>query len=348
MALYHKGKKVLSLYGGFMDSAKTQLWQPDTLTLIWSAGKGIATACLLHILQEKGIPLEATVATFWPEFAAAGKEKITIGQLLSHRAGLSALDATGLSLTDHDAVASALAAQSPNWNYDNTHGYGARTFGFLIDDLLRRLTDGEPLASYWRRVFAIPLNLDLWFGLPSEHLERTASVIPPKSPPPFSEFSQAYGDLTSLTRRTFAEPGGNRSLQIMNQSEIRQSPIISLGAIASAEALAKFYSILAMQEKNAYFHPTTLMWMQTPLAHGSDRVLLTETTFSAGFMMNNRDSIMGSSHYAFGRPGAGGALAFADPETELGFAYLPNAMHPGAMPGSRTQRLIEALMENRR
>lgn len=343
LALYHKGEKMLSLHEGWRNASKTEPWTPDTLTLIWSAGKGIASACLLHALQEKKISLEEKVSKFWPEFAQAGKENISIAQLLSHRAGLAALDQTGLALTDHEAVTHALASQPPNWDDDGTHGYGARTFGFLLDELLRRICAGEPLATYWRRVFGDPLNLDLWFGVSDSELARVAEVISPKKIPPLSKFTLAYANPFSLTRRTFAEPEGNKPPAAMNQEKARKAPIISFGALSTADALARFYSLLAIEKNNPFFTATTRAWMETPLAQGMDRVLLTETSFSAGFMMDQHHSILGSSHRAFGHPGAGGSLAFADPEREWGFAYLPNAMQPETLPGPRTQRLVDAL-----
>ncbi|MEI6416989.1 MAG: serine hydrolase domain-containing protein [Verrucomicrobiota bacterium] len=346
LALYHRGEKVLSLYGGWKDASSTQPWEADTITLIWSAGKGIGVACLLHALQEKQISLDRHVAEFWPEFAQAGKEKITIAQLLSHRAGLAALDQKGLSLTDHEAIVQALAAQVPNWNYDGSHGYGARTFGFLIDELLRRITGVSSMSHYWCTQFADPLELDLWFGIPEAFLSKTASVIPPKTAPLPNDFGTAYADHSSLTRRAFIEPGGNFSTLAMNQPVLRQASIISSGAISTADALAKFYSLLATQDDTRHFNSTTRRWMETPLTSGSslDRVLMAETTFSAGFMMNGNLNIFPSQR-SFGHPGAGGTIAFAIPERELGFAFLPNAMHHGILSGSRTQRFIEAFAE---
>ena len=343
LALYHRGEKIISLHGGWRDATKTQPWTEETLALIWSAGKGIASMCLLHALQENNISLEEKVATFWPEFAQAGKEKITIAQLLSHRAGLAALDRKGITLTDHEAIVTALAAQPPNWPYDGSHGYGARTFGSLIDELLRRICKGLPLASYWRTHFADPLELDLWFGLPEKHLCRMATVIPPKIAPPLNDFSTAYSDHTSLTRRAFMEPGGSFPMAGMNQPELRQASIISSGAISDAASLAKFYSIAAIHHDNPFFKEATRHAMETRIASGRDRVLLTDTFFSAGLMVNGTPSIMGPSARAFGHPGAGGALAFADPEREWGFAYIPNAMNHGVLTGPRTQRLVNAL-----
>lgn len=342
VAVYCDGEPLLSLHGGWSDSAKTRPWQKETPALIWSASKGIASACLLHALQEKEISLEEPIASFWPDFATQGKKELTIAHLLSHRAGLAALDKKGLLLTNHKAVTEALAAQPLNWSYDGTHGYGARTFGFLVEELLRRVTYGESLASYWHRVFANFLDLAIWFGVPEKMISQVADVIPPKTFQPPSDFTQAFSDSSSLTRRTFAEPGGSLSFQKMNLPEMRMTSIASLGAIATADALAKFYSLL-ISNKNKFFTPATRSLMETTLSCGLDRVLLTETSFSAGFMTNKNCRLMGPSRRSFGHAGAGGALGFADPENNIGFAYIPNAMQPGTLPGERTLRLVDAL-----
>lgn len=342
LALYHRGKEILSLYGGWKDDAKTKPWEADTITLIWSAGKGIGSACLLHALQEHQISLDQRVSEFWPEFAQAGKEKITLAELLSHRAGLAALDKKGLSPIDHECIARELAAQVPNWHFDGGHGYGAKTFGCLLDELLRRITGVTSLSQYWRHTFAAPLELDLWFGIPESLLSKTADVIPAKTAPPPSDFGTAYRDHFSLTRRAFMEPGGNFSTLSMNQPALRQASIISSGAISSAHALAKFYSLLATQERNPYFNTTTRRWMETPMTSGCDRVLMAETSFSAGFMMSGNLNIF-PTRRSFGHPGAGGAIGFAIPEQELGFAFLPNAMHHGIFSNQRTERLVRCL-----
>jgi len=337
VALWQDGKPLLSIQGG--EASRGRPWTASTPCLIWSASKGIAAACGLHALQEKQIPLSTPVATIWPEFAAAGKERITLAEILSHRAGLAAVDQKGFAITDHEAVAAALAAQPPNWLPDGSHGYGARTFGFLLDEIVRRLT-GETLGSYWERVFRGPLDLDLWFGLPASLTDAAATVSAPRVPPAPGPFFTAFADPNSLTRRALSEPGGILSPAVMNTPAMRSAAIPSLGAIATADALARFYSLLASGGSPS-FREETLAAMRTTVSNGPDRVLIAPTSFSAGFM-TNAHGIYGPSRSAFGHPGAGGALAFADPEQGLGFAYIPNSMHPGALPGPRTQRLIAA------
>ena len=339
LALWQDGKPLLSLHGG--EAAAGRAWTAATPCLIWSASKGVAAACTLHALQEKRIPLNTAVAKLWPEFAAAGKDQITLGQLLSHQAGLAAIDQKGLSITEHEAVAASLAAQPPNWPADGSHGYGARTFGFLLDEIVRRVA-GETLGSSWERIFRKPLGLDLWFGLPAALIDTAATVLAPKTPPSPGPFTKAYGDSSSLTRRALSEPGGMLTPAVMNSRAMRAASLPSLGAIATADALARFYSLLCGSDRSSFFRDETLAAMRTTLSSGPDRVLIDQTSFSVGFM-TNQHGVYGPSPAAFGHPGAGGSLAFADPSLGLGFAFIPSAMHPGALPGPRTRSLVASL-----
>jgi CubicO group peptidase (beta-lactamase class C family) len=338
LAVWQYGKPLLSVHGG--EAAKGRAWTASTPCLIWSASKGVAAACGLHSLQEKRVPLGTRVAEVWPEFAAADKERITLAQLLSHQAGLAAMDRTGLAITDHEAVAASLAAQASNWPADGSHGYGARTLGFLLDEIVRRVA-GETLGSYWERIFRRPLGLDLWFGLPADLSDTVATVIAPKSPPAPGPFTKAFADSSSLTRRALSEPGGLLTPAVMNSPAMRAASLPSLGAIATADALARFYSLLVSGDQ-PFFRAETLATMRNTLSSGLDRVLLDTTSFSAGFM-TNAHGVYGPSPTAFGHPGAGGSLAFADPSNGLGFAFVPSAMHPGSLPGPRTRSLIAAL-----
>ena len=341
LALWHDGESLLSLHRG--EASPDRAWQAETPCLIWSASKGVAAAVTLHALQEKGVPLSTRVADLWPEFAGSGKDRISLSELLSHRAGLAAIDQRGLFITDHKAVAKALAAQAPNWDFDGTHGYGARTFGFLLDEIVRRVTR-EKLGERWERVFRGPLGLDLWFGLPEDMLESAATVIAPKTPPVPGPFSRAFGDPASLTRHALSEPNsemGALTPSVMNSPAMRTASLPSLGAISTADSLARFYAMLAT-DGGGLFQQETLASMRTTLAKGPDRVLIDETSFSAGFMTNDF-GVYGLSPSAFGHPGAGGSIAFADPEYGFGFAFIPSAMNPGALPGPRTRKLLAAL-----
>lgn len=338
LAVWREGKPLLSLHAG--EAAPGRAWIASTPCLIWSASKGVAAACALHALQEQRVPLDTRVAEVWPEFAASGKDRISLAQLFSHRAGLAAMDRTGLAITDHEAVAASLAEQPPNWPIDDSHGYGARTFGFLLDEIVRRVA-GDTLGSYWERIVRRPLGLDLWFGLPAELIDTAASVIAPRTPPTPGPFTTAFADPSSLTRRALGEPGGPLTPAVMNSPAMRAASLPSLGAIATADALARFYSLLASGDQ-PFFREEARGAMTATLSRGLDRVLVAQTSFSAGFM-TNAYGVYGPCPTAFGHPGAGGSVAFADPSLGLGFAFIPSAMHPGTLPGPRTRSLIAAL-----
>jgi CubicO group peptidase (beta-lactamase class C family) len=349
VSIWQNGKPVVDLYGGFCDARREKPWESDTLVLIWSATKGIASACVLHVLREHGIEIGRRVAEFWPEFAQAGKEKITLAQLLSHQSGLCALDAR-VDVLDYGAVIKALEVQTPLWPPGTAHGYHARTFGFLLDELVRRIA-GKTLSQYWREVFAQPLNLDLWIGLPEEENARVATVYAAKSGRP-PEPKKFYSDLATpgtLARKTFTSPYGLNSVSGMNTPAVRAQPIVSFGGIGSASALAKFYSMLANGGKldgQTFFSKETIAWMTTTLSDGMDRVFQILTAFSAGFMKDSPDAarrMFGVSPNAFGHPGAGGSHAFADPENRISFAYVMNQMEQSLLPNEKSLRLVDAV-----
>jgi CubicO group peptidase (beta-lactamase class C family) len=351
VSVWQNGKPVVDLYSGFCDARHEKPWDADTLVLIWSATKGIASACVLHVLQEHRIGIDRYVAEFWPEFAQAGKEKITLSQLLSHQAGLCALDVR-VDILDYGAVIRALEVQKPLWLPGTAHGYHARTFGFLLDELVRRIA-GETLSQYWREAFAQPLNLDLWIGLPERENSRVATIYAAKSGRP-PEPKKFYSDLTTpgtLARKTFTSPYGLNSISGMNVPATRAQPIVSFGGIGSASALAKFYSILASGGKldgQTFFSDETIAWMTTTLTDGTDRVFQIPTAFSAGFMKDPRNAVrrmFGPSPNAFGHPGAGGSHAFADPENKISFVYVMNQMEQSLLPNEKSLCLVDAIYD---
>src|SRR6266566_3687440 len=348
VSIWQNGKPIVDLYGGFRDARREKPWSKDTLVLIWSATKGIGSACVLHVLQEYKIDIGRRVAEFWPEFAQAGKEQVTLAQLLSHQAGVCALDRR-VDILDYGAVIRALETQRPLWPPGTAHGYHARTFGFLLDELVRRIA-GKRLAEYWREVFGQPLKLDLWIGLPEKENPRVATMYAAKAGKP-PEPKQFYVDLITpgtLAGKTFTSPYGLHAVSAMNNISVRAQPIVSFGGIGSAGALAKFYSMLANGgelEGQHFFSPETFRWMTTTLTDGIDRVFQIPTAFSAGFMKNARNAsrrIFGTS-MAFGHPGAGGSHAFADPENKISFAYVMNQMEQSLLPNEKSLRLVDAM-----
>jgi CubicO group peptidase (beta-lactamase class C family) len=349
VSVWQEGEPIVDLYGGFCDARREKPWMPDTLVLVWSATKGIGSACLLHVLQEHQIDIHRRVAEFWPEFGQADKEKIALAQLLSHQAGLCALDRR-VDVLDYDAVIHALEVQQPLWPPGTTHGYHARTFGFLVDELVRRIA-GKTLSDYWQENFARPLSLDFWIGLPEKENPQMATMYAAKagkSPEP----KQFYADLITpgtLARKTFISPYGLHAITEMNNVSIRAQPIVSFGGIGSASSLAKFYAMLANGGKSdgqTFFSGTTIKWMTTTLADGIDLVFQIPTAFSAGLMKDPQNAarrMFGTSQKSFGHPGAGGSHAFADPENKIAFAYVMNQMEQSLLPNEKSLRLVDAI-----
>ena len=355
LSVWQDGREVLDLCAGYRDAARELPWLPDTLVLIWSATKGMAAACALRAIERADVDLDTAVAEFWPEFAAAGKARVTVGDVLSHRAGLGALDAANLSILDHEAVVCAIEKQAPLWSPEDGPGYGPRTFGCIVDEIVRRLTGGVPLGDYWRHEFAEPLGLDLWIGLPKTEHARVATMLAARlgAQEEKTAFLEAFADPSSLTRRAFASPGGLAAVSNMNSPAARSASIPSMGGIGSASSLAKFYAMLSLGGRWAgrtYLGDKAAGWMTTRQSQGFDKVLQLETAFSAGFMMDPADAggrkirpILGPALSAFGHPGAGGSLGFADPESGIGFGYVMNQMESGVLPNERAAALVRAL-----
>jgi CubicO group peptidase (beta-lactamase class C family) len=351
VSVWQNGKPIADHYDGFCDAGREKSWTADTVVLVWSATKGIGSACVLHALQQQKIELNRTVAEFWPEFGQAGKDKLTVAQLLSHQAGLCALDQR-VDVLDYGGVIRALEAQAPLWPAGTGHGYHARTFGFLLDELMRRIA-GKTLSDYWQENFARPLKLDFWIGLPEEQNSRVATIYAAKSGKP-PEPAKFYRDLVTpgtLARKAFTSPYGLNVISKMNDPHIRTQPNVSFGGIGSASSLAKFYSVLANGgelDGQSFFSQETIQRMTMTLSDGVDRVFQIPTAFSAGFMKDSREvarRMFGPSAISFGHPGAGGAQAFADPENKIAFAYVMNQMEQSVLPNEKSLRLVDAIYD---
>lgn len=353
VSVWQGGREIANLGSGWCDREQTRPWTAEIPVLFWSATKGLAAACVLHVLQERELdPVNVKVAELWPEFAQAGKESVTVAELMSHQAGLSVLTEP-IEVWDYERVVAALAAETPHWDLGGGHGYHPRTFGFLMDELVRR-TAGVSLKEYWRRTFAEPLEIDVWVGVPESEVERVAPVFPAKTSPPKGDlFYQEFFRSGSFTARAFTSPRGLHSAASLNKPDALTVGFPGFGGVGTASGLAKFYAMLASGgsfDGKRYFEPAMLVRMTTTLTQGHDRVLQLETAFSCGFMRdpvdengNKKRTTFGPSLTAFGHPGAGGSHAFADPENGISFAYVMNQMEPGVLPSAKATRLVEAV-----
>ncbi|WP_037576061.1 serine hydrolase domain-containing protein [Phaeacidiphilus oryzae] len=350
LALYRDGERVVDLWGGTADADAEEgagrPWTGDTPVLLRSATKGVAATVLLLLAQRGRIDLDAPVAEYWPEFAARGKERVTVRQLLSHQAGVAALDRplTAAEAADGVSGPAAVARQRPLWAPGETHGYHAQTFSWLLGELVRRV-DGRTLGGVLAEDVTELLGLDLWIGLPEEaqpRAARIAEVAAPEPGPgalrmrPRREVAAAYADPGSLTRRAFGTVAPQPD---ENDPAWRAAELPGSNGLATARGLGGFYAALGaghilerpMLRRAAAVH-----------AEGTDRVLLTRTRFGLGFMLHGSACPM-TSPGAFGHPGRGGSLAFADPETGLAFAYVTNGMQPSVTSDPRAQALVRAV-----
>lgn len=355
LSVWHNRSEAVSLASGFIDRHKTRPWTARTPVLVWSCTKGPAAACVLHAMHKEGVTLSTPVSVLWPKFGQAGKDGVTVAEVLSHQAGLAALDDPA-PVQNYAAVIAAIEKQVPNWTPGEGHGYHPRTFGWLLDELLRAVdgTPGMTLGKYWRTHFGVPLGLDFWIGdLPPEAEKAVSPVCLPKAGTPRRSplFYEALRDAHSLTSRAFHSPRGMTAVTAMNTPQARRLSFPAFGGVGTAHALAKFYAMLAeggLLEGVRYFD--SIAPMTTPLVNGEDHILLRPTSFAAGFMHDPLDAsgkkirrIFGPSTQAFGQPGSGGSLAFADPENRIAFAYVMNQMEPGVMPSDKALDLVAAV-----
>jgi CubicO group peptidase (beta-lactamase class C family) len=289
------------------------------------------------------------VARYWPEFAQAGKEKIPVRYLLSHRAGLPAvrkpLDEGALFAWDK--MTTALAEQEPWWEPGTKHGYHALTFGYLVGEVIRRITGKTP-GAYLRDELAGPLGLDIHIGLDAKHDARTADMIamPPPQPGEPNLFAEIMKNPESVTFKAFMNPPGGMRPGMVNMREWRAAEIPAANGHATARSLATLYGALARggdQDGVRVMSSRQIEQCSIEQSKGPDELLIINTRFSLGFMMSQPGASLGPNAKSFGHPGAGGSLGFADPEAKLGFGYTMNRMQGGLLIDSRPAALIEAL-----
>lgn len=360
VSVWQHGVEILSLAHGYSDRSRTRAWDVETLVPVWSATKGPAAVCCLLALHEADLDLDCPVSEVWPEFVGSGKGAMTFAHLLSHTAGLCALDER-VPIFNYEAVIEALEHQEPLWTPGSQQGYHARTFGFLMDEIVRRITGAESLGEYFREMIGSQMGLDFWIGLPSTQHERVAAVFPGKISIAGADqpFLKAFSTFGTMTQRTFASPMGLNAVSDFNQPETWRQGYASMGGVGSARGLGKFYAMLAQGGRWAgreVVPASVVALLSQKLSQQEDLVLCAPVAFAAGVMQDPVQSDpelppgklrqhYGPSLQAFGHPGAGGCLAFADPENGISFAYVMNQMEVGALPGAKSIGMIERLYQ---
>ena len=334
------GEKVVDLWGGYRDAEAQTPWEEDTLVIVYSTSKGLAAATLALAHSRGYLDYDERVATYWPEFAQNGKERITVRQLLAHQAGLCAIDERldVKMLADLDAVAAAIAKQRPAWEPGTRQGYHALSMGFYEGELIRRVDpDRRSLGRFFAEEIAGPLGIEFYFGVP-EYVpdNRIADVRAYRRPEVLLHMNVmppgmvlGFARRGSLTSRAFGNPR-LRGPADLNVPAYRAVEFAAGSGVGQARAVAAVYGALAAGGRQLGYSHETLAQLaapaSTPSGGAHDLVLRVETAFSLGFLKPSRLFRFGSTDRAFGHTGAGGSFGFADPDTELGFAYTPNRL----------------------
>ena len=340
------GELVVDLWGGLADAHTGRAWSERTPVLVYSTTKGPTAVAALGLWERGDLDLDAPVAEVWPEFAAAGKEAVTTRHLLTHQAGLPVFDEP-IAFTDchdPDLVAARLAAQHPHWEPGTAHGYHPLTWGWLVGEVVRRVS-GRSVGRLLDQEVAGPLGLDFWIGLPPDKEAEVARLAPGRfdlsaSAPgdPALVFAASILDVTSLTFRAFANPPGQFDVESFNAPELHQAEWPAANGIGTARALARLYGELACDR---VLSGATLDEAARSQVSGPDRVLAIDTSFGLGFSLHS--AMSASRAGTFGHEGAGGSVAFADRSRGLGFAYVMNQLTASLGGDRRARRLVEAV-----
>lgn len=343
------GIPVVDLWGGHVDKERTRPWQSDTLVNVFSTTKGWTATCALRLVDQGKLDLDAPIARYWPEFAAAGKEQIPVWWLLDHRAGLPALRELlpPEALFDWGAMTRALAAEAPWWPPGTKHGYHPYTFGWLVGEVIRRVSGRMP-GVYFREEIAGPLGLDAHIGIGPSEDGRIARLRPGRSEPSEgpSLFQRLAAEPTSMAAKAFANPPSMVAPGVTSSREWRSAELPAVNGHATARAIARLYGALALGgtlDGVRVLSPESVALAGRERVRGQDAVLGVSTRFGAGFMLSQPGNRMGPNEGTFGHPGAGGSLGFADPVARLGFGYTTCRMGTQILLDPRAQALIDAL-----
>jgi CubicO group peptidase (beta-lactamase class C family) len=340
--VYRHGEKVVDLWGGVRDRRSGDPWRADTMVAVHSTSKGPAAMTLALAHSRGWLDYDERICAYWPEFAQAGKEHITVRQLLAHQAGLFAFDehVDREVVADLDRLAGVMARQRPTWEPGERQAYHAITLGFYQNELLRRVDPARrSLGRFFAEEIAAPLELDFFIGLPESIPD---SRLAPLEPPSAWErvlgarimltFTFAAMNKRSVLHRALMENPGTSFYMNAEHKVVRNLEVPSGGGVGSARALAKAYGVFASGGRELGLRAETLAALAapaTPARHGFiDECFRAPAKFSLGFMKPSETFPFAdvTRERAFGAPGTGGSLGFADPDTGIGYGYVTGRM----------------------
>jgi len=336
------GKHVVDLWGGYANADKTKEWKKDSIVNVYSTTK-VMTAICIHMLVDRGLlDLDAPVAKYWPEFAQAGKENLPVRYLLSHTSGLAGWDKHFRSkkLYNWDLMIELLAAQKPWWEPGTKSGYHTLTFGHLLGELVRRITK-KSLGTFFREEVAVPLGADFHIGLPEEHDNRVADLIPP---PPIDLSNFGDIDPKSVAMRSLTNP--IIDVLATKTREWRGAEIPAGNGHGNARSVSRITAALACGgelDGVCLLSEEAIKRSIEEQSYGTDLVLNIPIRFGLGWGLQSKENPIGPNPNMFYWGGYGGSVVAVDLDAKMSFSYVMNKMVSTLTGDPRSEKLIKAL-----
>lgn len=334
------GKFVVDIWGGYADEAQTRPWERDTIVCVFSTTKVMTSICALMLIDRGLLDPDAPVAKYWPEFAQAGKEAVLVRHILSHTAGLPALDmpVPMETIYDWDQVVSLLAAQKPWWEPGKDWGYHAKTWGFLVGEVVRRIT-GKTLGTFFREEVAKPLGADFHIGLPEEHEPRVGEMIPP---PELKPDDPGYIPPDSMLYRAMNFPIFS-ALDARDRA-FRAAEMPASNGHGNARSVARVSAAVACEGELDGVYLFGLPTIEKALEeqyYGTPQSWPSPIRFGLGFGLTSKEMPIGPNPRILYWGGYGGSVVVMDLDAGLSYSYVMNRM--GGTPNPRTIPIIGAL-----
>uniref|UniRef100_A0AAU3H4C3 Beta-lactamase family protein n=1 Tax=Streptomyces sp. NBC_01401 TaxID=2903854 RepID=A0AAU3H4C3_9ACTN len=341
------GHRVVDLWGGWADGARTRPWERDTVVNVWSTTKGPVALCA-HLLADRGLlDLDAPVAAYWPEFAAAGKESVRVRHLLSHRSGVAGLrdPYTLAELYDWELTTARLAATEPWWEPGTRSGYHAISYGFLVGEVIRRITGLLP-GEFLRQEITGPLGIDFTVGLPEKDADRVAELVQPKSVS--AEQAALFARMEPVAIASLLNP--RTGTAAANTPGWRAAEIPAANGHGTARAVASLYGIIAGRgsiDGRRILSQEAAERVREGQGSCRDLVLgagfAHETELGLGLWLSGPNASYGPNPRALGHDGAGGSSGLADPEAGISLGYVMNRMGANIADDPRKMTLVDAV-----
>jgi CubicO group peptidase (beta-lactamase class C family) len=341
--VYAGGRKVVDVWGGLADARTGRPWTADTPAVVFSCTKGILAICVYLLVQEGRLDLDAPVARYWPEFAANGKAEIPVRFLLNHRSGLVALDRPFAldEVLSWTPVIEAIEAQKPLWEPGTAHCYHGMTYGWLVGEVIRRVTGKMP-GVYFAERLAVPLGLRTWIGLPPAEHQSVAHLEPPPTEGP-EEVVHPVVERAFTMGGAYAFPAIDGEVTFNNPA-ILEAEVPGANGVTTAPSLARLYAACIMEiDGPPLLTPTSIEDAITPQSWGQELFdkMDNGARWGTGFMLDSPPWRPMLTPRSFGHDGAGGQVAYADDHHKIAFAYINNQM--GGPSDTRANNLTATL-----